>query len=78
MPHGLEDYSMRTILCGNRQVSVKSTKAAVGPSPSTVANAGMDIIDCGPPILGMHSPLELCAKDDVWMTHRAFKVFLES
>ncbi len=43
-----------------------------------VANAGMDIIDCGPPILGMHSPLELCAKDDIWMTHRAFKVFLES
>ncbi len=43
-----------------------------------VANAGMDIIDCGPPILGMHSPLELCAKDDVWMTYRAFKVFLES
>lgn len=43
-----------------------------------VANAGMDIIDCGPPILGMHSPLELCAKDDVWMTYKAFKVFLES
>ncbi|MFH0960324.1 MAG: aminopeptidase [Pseudomonadota bacterium] len=43
-----------------------------------LANAGMDIIDCGPPILGMHSPLELCAKDDVWMTYKAFKVFLES
>lgn len=43
-----------------------------------MANAGMDIIDCGPPILGMHSPLELCAKDDIWMTQKAFKVFLES
>lgn len=43
-----------------------------------LANSGMDIIDCGPPILGMHSPLEVCAKDDIWMTHRAFKVFLES
>jgi aspartyl aminopeptidase len=43
-----------------------------------LANAGMDIIDCGPPILGMHSPLEVCAKDDIWMTHKAFKVFFES
>lgn len=43
-----------------------------------VANSGMDIIDCGPPVLGMHSPLEICAKDDVWMTHKAFKVFFES
>ncbi len=43
-----------------------------------LANAGMDIIDCGPPILGMHSPLEVCAKDDIWMTHKAFKAFLES
>ncbi|MHB8203680.1 MAG: aminopeptidase [Desulfomonilaceae bacterium] len=43
-----------------------------------LANSGMDIIDCGPPILGMHSPLEVCAKDDIWMTHKAFKVFFES
>lgn len=43
-----------------------------------LANAGMDIIDCGPPILGMHSPLEVCAKEDIWMTNKAFKVFFES
>ncbi len=43
-----------------------------------VANSGMDIIDCGPPILGMHSPLELCAKDDIWMSHKAFRVFFAS
>jgi aspartyl aminopeptidase len=40
------------------------------------ARAGMDIIDVGPPMLGMHSPLEITAKEDVWMCHKAFKVFL--
>jgi aspartyl aminopeptidase len=40
-----------------------------------LANAGMEIIDCGPAILGMHSPLEVSSKDDLWMCHKAFKVF---
>ncbi|HMK36894.1 MAG TPA: aminopeptidase, partial [Desulfomonilaceae bacterium] len=43
-----------------------------------LANAGVEILDCGPPLLGMHSPLEVASKDDVWMCHRAFKVFFES
>jgi aspartyl aminopeptidase len=43
-----------------------------------VANLGMEIIDCGPPVLGMHSPLELTSKDDVWMCHKAFRVFFNS
>ncbi len=43
-----------------------------------VANLGMEIIDCGPPVLGMHSPLELTSKDDVWMCRKAFRVFFNS
>lgn len=43
-----------------------------------VANTGMEIIDCGPPVLGMHSPLEIISKDDIWMCHKAFKAFLNS
>ncbi len=43
-----------------------------------LANAGIDIIDCGPPILGMHSPFELCAKDDIWMCFKAYRAFLSS
>jgi aspartyl aminopeptidase len=43
-----------------------------------MANMGMEIIDCGPAILGMHSPLEVSSKDDVWMCHKAFKTFLSS
>ncbi|MGB9615885.1 MAG: aminopeptidase [Desulfomonilaceae bacterium] len=40
-----------------------------------LANCGMEIIDCGPALLGMHSPMELSSKDDVWMCHKAFQVF---
>lgn len=43
-----------------------------------LANTGADVIDCGPPLLSMHSPLELSSKDDVWMCFKAFKVFFAS
>jgi aspartyl aminopeptidase len=41
-----------------------------------LARTGIEIIDVGPAILGMHSPLELTAKDDVWMCHKGFAAFL--
>jgi aspartyl aminopeptidase len=43
-----------------------------------LAEYGMDIIDCGAPILTMHSPFEISSKLDVYETYRAFKVFLKS
>lgn len=43
-----------------------------------LAKTGMDIIDVGPPLLGMHSPVEIAAKEDVWMCHRSFAVFFAS
>jgi aspartyl aminopeptidase len=39
---------------------------------------GMDIIDCGTPLLTMHSPFEISSKLDVYETYKAFKVFLNS
>ena len=39
---------------------------------------GMDIIDCGTPILTMHSPFEVSSKLDVYETYRAFHVFFKS
>lgn len=36
---------------------------------------GMDIIDCGPALLTMHSPYELANKLDIYETYRAFNVF---
>ncbi|MEJ2716179.1 MAG: aminopeptidase [Deltaproteobacteria bacterium] len=43
-----------------------------------LAKTGMDVIDIGPPILGMHSPLEILSKEDLWMCHKAFALFFKS
>lgn len=40
-----------------------------------LAKLGMEIVDIGPPLLGMHSPLEVVGKDDLWMCRRAFGAF---
>ena len=42
-----------------------------------LAQYGMDVIDVGPCVLSMHSPLELSSKADVFATVEAFKAFLE-
>lgn len=38
---------------------------------------GMDIIDCGAPLLTMHSPFEISSKLDVYEAYRAFQVFFK-
>ena len=43
-----------------------------------LAEYGMDIIDFGPPVLGMHSPFEIASKADLYATFKAYKAFLES
>ncbi|HHU07395.1 MAG TPA: aminopeptidase [Clostridiaceae bacterium] len=41
------------------------------------AAKGMEVIDCGVPVLSMHSCFEVTSKLDVFETYRANKVFLE-
>ena len=41
-----------------------------------LANKGLDVIDCGVPILSMHSPYELSSKYDIYMAFVAYKAFL--
>ena len=36
---------------------------------------GMDIIDCGPPMLSMHSPYEVTSKVDLYEAYRAYRAF---
>ena len=43
-----------------------------------LAAYGMDIIDCGPPVLSMHSPFELTSKADLYAATLAFKAFLQA
>lgn len=40
-----------------------------------LANLDIDVIDIGVPVLSMHAPFEITAKNDVYMAYRAFTVF---
>jgi aspartyl aminopeptidase len=39
---------------------------------------GMEIIDCGTPLLSMHSPFEVASKADLYMTFKAFRAFFKA
>jgi aspartyl aminopeptidase len=39
---------------------------------------GMEVLDCGTPILSMHAPLEISSKADIYMTYKAYRAFYES
>ena len=41
-----------------------------------LANKGIDVIDCGVPVLSMHSPYEVTSKFDVYEAYRTYKAFL--
>jgi len=43
-----------------------------------VANLNMEVLDCGVAVVSMHSPFELTAKADVYMTYKACSVFYRS
>ncbi len=40
-----------------------------------LANKGMDVIDCGIPIMSMHSPYEISSKFDIYNAFKAYKAF---
>ncbi len=41
-----------------------------------LAEHNMDVIDCGPPVLSMHSPLEISSKVDIYSCYEAYSAFL--
>ena len=43
-----------------------------------LANKGIDVIDCGVPVISMHSPYEVTSKFDVYEAYKAYKAFYES
>ena len=43
-----------------------------------LANKGMDVIDCGVPVIAMHSPYEVTSKYDIYSAYTAYKAFFES
>ena len=42
-----------------------------------LANKGMDVIDCGVPLISMHSPYEVSSKYDIYSAYKGYKAFFE-
>ena len=40
-----------------------------------LANKGVDVIDCGVPVLSMHAPYEVTSKYDIYSAFKAYKFF---
>lgn len=43
-----------------------------------LAAYGMDVVDCGAALLGMHSPFEISHKADLYMMYRGYQAFFQS
>ena len=40
-----------------------------------LANKGIDVIDCGVPVLSMHAPYEVTSKFDIYSAYKGYKAF---
>ena len=42
-----------------------------------IANLNVEVIDCGVPLLSMHSPFEIASKADIFAAYKGYKAFFE-
>lgn len=56
----------------------KVDKGGGGTIALTLANRGMDVVDCGVPVMGMHSPYEITSKFDVYQAYKGYEAFFKS
>ena len=52
-------------------------KGGGGTIAMMIANLGVDVIDCGVPVLSMHAPFEVVSKVDLYNTYKAYVAFLK-
>ena len=43
-----------------------------------LANKGVDVIDCGVPVLSMHAPYEVTSKYDIYSAYNAYETFFKN
>lgn len=53
----------------------KTDQGGGGTIAYILANYGMDVVDCGVPVLSMHAPYEIVSKGDVYETYKGYKYF---
>ncbi|MDR3333667.1 MAG: aminopeptidase [Treponema sp.] len=54
----------------------KVDKGGGGTIAQFIANLGLDVLDCGIPVLSMHSPFEVISKIDLYTTYKGYIAFL--
>ncbi|MHC6202730.1 aminopeptidase [Breznakiellaceae bacterium SP9] len=55
----------------------KVNQGGGGTIAQYAANLGIEVLDCGVPVLSMHSPFEVISKIDLFSTYRGFLAFLQ-
>lgn len=53
----------------------KVDKGGGGTIALTLANRGMEVVDIGVPVMGMHSPYEITSKFDIYQAYKGYKAF---
>ena len=56
----------------------KTDQGGGGTIAYILAEYGMEVLDCGVPVLSMHATYELVSKADVYMTYKGYKAFYEA
>ncbi len=56
----------------------KVDKGGGGTIALTFANRNMDVVDCGVPVMAMHSPYELTSKFDIYQAYLGYSEFYKS
>ena len=57
------------------QVGMGLDEGGGGTVARFIAENSIDTIDCGPALIGMHSPFEIASKADIYNTYRAYRSF---
>jgi aspartyl aminopeptidase len=55
----------------------KVGKGNAGTVACAFAGLGIDALDCGIPVLSMHSPFEIISKIDLWTAYKAYTAFFK-
>ncbi len=63
------------VVCQSSEMG-KVDEGGGGTIAYILANRGMQVLDCGVPILSMHSPYETASKFDIYQAYKAYKAFL--
>ena len=56
----------------------KMEKGGGGTIAQYMSRFGMKVLDMGTPLMNMHAPCELAAKDDIWNTYKAYSAYLRA